>query len=80
MGKLIYLEADLHRQAKRDEESIPESELPRLWIIATSCSNKLLNKLIASVDETWLPGIYFPSQVLLTGVIAIDKLPRTREI
>lgn len=79
LGKLIYLEADLHRQAKRDEESIPESELPRLWIIATSCSDKLLNKLIASVDETWLPGIYFPSQVFLTGIIAIDKLPRTRE-
>lgn len=79
LSKLFHLEADLQRQAKRDEESIPESELPRLWIIATSFSVIALDKLIASVDEAWLPGIYFPSKVLLTGVISIDKLPRTPE-
>ncbi len=79
LGKLIHLEADLHRQANRDEETIPEDELPRLWIIAATCSDKLLNKLIASEDETWLPGIYFPSKVFLTGIIAVDKLPRTPE-
>ncbi len=77
--KLFHLEADLQRQAKREEESISSEQLPRLWIIATSCSHRLLNKLIASEDETWLPGIYFPSQVLLTGVIVIDKLPLTLE-
>ncbi|WP_407884263.1 hypothetical protein, partial [Scytonema sp. NUACC26] len=79
MGKLIHLEAELHRQANRDEQTIPTDELPRLWIIATACSEKLLNKLMATEDETWLPGIYFPSKVFLTGIIAIDKLPQTPE-
>lgn len=69
----------MYRQANRDEETIPENKLPRLWIIAAACSDKLLNKLIASEDETWLRGIYFPSKVFLTGIIAVDKLPRTPE-
>ena len=34
---------------------------------------------MASEDENWLPGIYFPSPLLLTGVIAIDKLANTPE-
>ena len=34
---------------------------------------------MATEDENWLPGIYFPSQLLLTGVIAIDKLANTPE-
>ncbi len=34
---------------------------------------------MASEDENWLPGLYFPSQLLLTGVIAIDKLANTPE-
>jgi hypothetical protein len=75
LAKLFHLEAELHRQAKREAESIPEQELPRLWIIATTCSDKLLDKFMANEDENWLPGIYFPSKLLLTGVIAIDKLP-----
>jgi hypothetical protein len=79
LAKLFHLEADLQRQAKRDKKSIPDHELPRLWIIATSFSHKLLNKFMATEDENWLPGIYFPSQLLLTGVIAIDKLANTPE-
>ncbi|MBW4505105.1 MAG: hypothetical protein KME64_01080 [Scytonematopsis contorta HA4267-MV1] len=79
LGKLSHLEEYLQREAKQDEESIPEDELPRLWIIASSISDKLLNKLIATPDEAWLPGIYFPSKVFLTGFIAINKLPRTPE-
>lgn len=79
LGKLIRLEADLVRSAKRDEKSISEEELPQLWIIATSVSERLLNKLIASEDETWLPGIYFLSKVFLTGIIAINNLPRIPE-
>lgn len=79
LAKLFHLEADLQRQAKRDKKSISDQELPRLWIIATSCSDKLLNKFMASENENWLPGIYFPSPLLLTGVIAIDKLANTPE-
>ncbi|MEO1560800.1 MAG: hypothetical protein AAFS12_14660 [Cyanobacteria bacterium J06632_19] len=79
LGKLFHLEDDLQRQAKRNQESMEDSQLPRLWIIATSCSNQLLDKFIASEDESWLEGIYFPSKLLLTGVISINKLPQIPE-
>ncbi|MFM6013886.1 MAG: hypothetical protein ACKPCI_10265 [Dolichospermum sp.] len=56
-----------------------ENALPlEVWGI-TAFSDKLLNKFMASEDENWLPGIYFPSPLLLTGVIVIDKLENTPE-
>jgi hypothetical protein len=41
--KLYHLEAEIQRDANRDEDIISDSELPRLWIITTSCSDELLN-------------------------------------
>jgi hypothetical protein len=78
-GKLVHLEAELRREAKKDEDTLSEDELPRLWIIASSVSDELLSKLPAQKDETWLDGIYFVGEVFLIRVVAIDRLPRTPE-
>jgi hypothetical protein len=64
--KLYHLEAEIQRDANRDEDIISDSELPRLWIIATSCSDELLNDCGVQRDETWPAGIYFPAKILLT--------------
>ncbi len=77
--KLFLLQADFQRKAKREGDTIPEAELPQLWILAPSASDHLVNTFRALVGETWLEGIYFFAEGLKTAVIAINKLPRTPE-
>jgi hypothetical protein len=66
--KLYHLEAELIRDAKRDEDTISNSELPQLWIISTSCTDELLNDLPATRDEAWPDGIYFIGKILRVGL------------
>jgi hypothetical protein len=77
--KLYHLEAEIQRDAKRDEDVISEEELPRLWILATSCSDEILNDIPLHRDEAWPDGIYFSGKILLARIVAIDRLPRTPE-
>ena len=39
----------------------------------------MLNDLPVYRDETWPDGIYFSGKILLTRIVAIDRLPRTKE-
>ncbi len=77
--KLFHVIADFQRQAKREEETVSEDELPRLWIITPSASDDLLAKACAVQSEDWLSGIYFLPKVLRTAIIAVNQLPRTPE-
>ncbi len=77
--KLYHLEAEIQRDAKRDEDKISDSQLPRLWIITTSCSDNVLNEIPVHRDEAWPDGIYFSGKILLARIVAIDRLPRTKE-
>ena len=79
VGKLVHLEAELRREGTRDEDTVSEDELPRLWIISTTFSDELLSKLPAHRDSSWPDGIYFAGEVFLTRVVAIDKLQRIPE-
>jgi hypothetical protein len=77
--KLYHLEAEIQRQVKRDEDKISDNELPRLWIITTSCSDRVLRDLNATEDEAWAKGIYFLGKILLTRIIVVDRLIATPE-
>jgi hypothetical protein len=77
--KLFLLQADFQRKAKRVGDTIPEAELPQLWILAPSASDNLVNIFRAIPDESWLEGIYFLAEGLKAAIIAINKLPRTPE-
>ncbi|MGB3642299.1 MAG: flagellar assembly protein H [Rivularia sp. (in: cyanobacteria)] len=79
LSKLFHVIADFERRAKREEETVKEDELPRLWIITPSASDDLLSSACAFQSEDWLTGIYFLPKVLRTAIIAINKLPRTPE-
>jgi hypothetical protein len=50
-----------------------------LWILATSCSDEVLNDIPLHRDEAWPEGIYFSGKILLARIVAIDRLPRTPE-
>lgn len=77
--KLFLVQAEYQRKARRDAQSIPESELPYLWILATSASDSIIEGFGASLDETWLDGVYFLAKHLKTAIIAINQLPRIPE-
>ncbi|WP_414582098.1 hypothetical protein [Scytonema sp. PCC 10023] len=78
--KLFSFYGELQRKARRESTSLPEDDLPRLWILATSASEKLLDDFGAKLDlENWLPGIYFLAKALRTAVVAINQLPVTQE-
>ena len=59
--KLLLLQAHLQRQAKRDNLTLPETQLPQLWILTPSASSKTLNGFGASPQPSWSKGVYhFP--------------------
>ncbi|MCT7993352.1 hypothetical protein [Laspinema olomoucense] len=75
--KLYSLQGDLLRQARREKNSLGESDLPRLWVLSPSCSERLVNGFGAQLDESgnWLPGIYFMPEFEKTALVALDQLP-----
>ena len=80
MGKLFAVEAELERQAKRENTYLNESEVPKLWIFTPTASALLLDDFRAiSAPENWLPGVYLLGEGLKTAIVAIHQLPRTPE-
>lgn len=77
--KLFSVQAEAQRQARRDEERLPEAQLPQLWILVPSASEALLNGFGAKPDAAWPPGVYFLSEALKVAIIAIHQLPSTEE-
>jgi hypothetical protein len=75
--KLYSLQGDLLRQARREQKSLTESDLPRLWILSPSCSSRLVNGFAAELDPSgnWMSGMYFMSELQRTALVAIDQLP-----
>ncbi|MEO1433088.1 MAG: flagellar assembly protein H [Cyanobacteria bacterium J06633_8] len=79
LSKLFHVIDDFERKAKRENKTVLEEELPRLWIITPSASDDLLSIACAHESKEWLRGIYVLPKVLRTAIIAINKLPRTPE-
>jgi Domain of unknown function (DUF4351) len=70
--KLFQVHGDYHRRAKRRSESLPEENLPQLWVLASSASQTLLHKFGAISEES---GVYFLPEALRTAIISINQLP-----
>ncbi|MBW4632951.1 MAG: hypothetical protein KME30_13940 [Iphinoe sp. HA4291-MV1] len=78
--KLFSVCAEFQRKAKRESTSLPEDNLPRLWILAPSASAALLDSFGARLElENWSSGIYFLPKSFRTGIVAINQLPVTNE-
>jgi Domain of unknown function (DUF4351) len=73
--KLFQVHGDYHRQARREEDSFPETQLPSLWILASSASKTLLEHFGASTDANWEEGVYFLHPGLRSAIISINRLP-----
>ncbi len=73
--KLFQVHGDYHRQARREEDSFPETQLPYLWILASSASTTLLEHFGASTHVDWEEGVYFLHPGLRSAIISINRLP-----
>jgi Domain of unknown function (DUF4351) len=77
--KLYQVQGDFQRQGRREETSISEEELPFLWILASSASERLLQQFGAVAHEDWPSGVYFFPPGFRTAIVAINQLPQNDE-
>jgi hypothetical protein len=78
--KLFTVIADSQRKAKREETTISENDLARLWILTPSASASLLADLEVKLDlEKWPCGVYFFQKCFRGAILAINELPVTEE-
>ncbi|MBO3459169.1 hypothetical protein G7B40_027815 [Aetokthonos hydrillicola Thurmond2011] len=80
MNKLFDVFAQLEREAKRDNTTVNEESLPKLWILSPTASESLLDGFGAKLDsQNWISGVHFLSASLRTAIVAIHQLPVTPE-
>ncbi|MDJ1174837.1 hypothetical protein [Roseofilum capinflatum] len=78
--KLFHVHAELQRQTKREGKTLDEQQLPRLWILTPTASQRLMEELGAKENtEYGYRGIYRLAQINQTGIIAINQLPEIPE-
>ncbi|WP_309245602.1 hypothetical protein [Desmonostoc muscorum] len=78
--KLFSVYGESQCKAKRENTSLPDENLPRLWILATSASTNLLESFGARLDtDNWLAGVYFLPDSFRTVIVAINQLPLSIE-
>ena len=78
--KLFSLQSEFQRRAKREDVELPETNLPQLWILATSASTALLESFGAKLElANWPRGVYFLPPAYKTAIISINQLPPTPE-
>ena len=73
--KLFLVHADSYRAAEREQRSLSSADLPRLWILAASVSDRLIADFRGQVDEAWGEGFYFLAPRLRAAIVAIAELP-----
>lgn len=79
MLKLYSIQGDLLRQAKREKNSLSEKELPCLWILTPTCSERILEGFGAKANEGWEQGVYFLPKYYKAAIVAINQLPITED-
>jgi hypothetical protein len=73
--KLYSVQGELLRQAKREKRTISEEELPFLWILTPTCSERILEGFGAKAKEGWEKGVYFLPKYQNAAIVAINQLP-----
>ena len=77
--KLLAIRKEYRREAKRKDRKVSDEELPKLWIITPSASEKLLNHYGGKPRNGWVEGIYFSPDGNNTRFVSVNLLPKTPE-
>ncbi|MEM9539518.1 MAG: hypothetical protein AAGA60_08400 [Cyanobacteria bacterium P01_E01_bin.42] len=79
MLKLYSLHNQLQQKAKRNNCVLAEAELPQLWIITPSASDRIIESFSFSRRDNWEQGVYFLGVAPKTALIAVNRLLETPE-
>lgn len=69
----------MQRKARRSDRTLGDEELPHLWIIAPSASDRLIERFRFARKKNWEQGFYFLGEAQKTALIAVNRLPETPE-
>jgi hypothetical protein len=75
--KLYAVHGDVLRKGKRTNRTMTESDLPMLWILTPTFSDRMIQGFGATKaeEQDWGKGVYFMPTFLRTGIIVIHQLP-----
>ena len=79
--KSLIAYSDFVEETDQKEDNSPLLEPPSLWILAPTCSSRIIEAAGAeeSESENWTRGIYFLPPIFRTALVVIHQLPIVEE-
>lgn len=71
---MLEVQKALQREAKRNKTVLPETAIPKQWILTPTVSDDILSKCKAEPDANWAAGVYFTAEICRTAIVAIHQL------
>jgi len=79
LSKLFTVREQLQREAHRNQQPLLAENIPRLWILTPTASQRIITAFSAQLNPDWGEGIYFLAPALTTALIVLHQLPETPE-
>ncbi|MCA2552882.1 MAG: DUF4351 domain-containing protein [Microcystis sp. M04BS1] len=79
LSKLFTVREQLQREAHRNQQPLLAENIPRLWILTPTASQRIITAFSALNHPDWGEGIYFLPPALTTAIIVLHQLPETPE-
>ncbi len=79
LSKRFAVREEWQREASRQKRRLSEAEMPKMWILTPTASERVLSPFSADLREDWGDGVYFLPEALGTAVVVIHQLPETQE-
>ncbi len=79
LSKLLTVREQLQREAHRHQQPLLAENIPRLWILTPTASQRIITAFSALNHPDWGEGIYFLAPALTTSLIVLHQLPETPE-
>jgi hypothetical protein len=79
LSKLLTVREQLQREAHRNQQPLLAENIPRLWILTPTASQRIITAFSALNNPDWGEGIYFLPPALTTALIVLHQLPETPE-
>ena len=76
LGKLFEVQNSQIKEGQKNKQTLPESELTRLWILTPTLSENILKSFSVEREKA---GVYRLPEALQTGIVVIHQLPITKE-
>lgn len=79
LTKSFTVEAEMIREFKRQKQSFTETDLPYLWILTPTASERIINGVKGEITSELGEGVYLSGEIFRIGIVVIHQLPITHE-